>query len=136
MMRNRISHCGLAAIVLCGFAAQSFAASIVCTKGSAKCYFFQSMECQDLYLNPGDACMRTKNAGFFHVRGLKIDSRVLARAQSALRQAKIEFFTAKATERGRLVLMVDDLAIPAATKALNQAGITSLVELIPQGPLR
>jgi hypothetical protein len=128
---------GLLCLVLAGcLAAQASAASIVCTKGSAKCYFFQSMECQDLYLNPGDACLRAKNAGFSHVRGLKIDSRVLGRAQNALRQAKIEFFTAKATERGRLVLLVDDLTIPAASKALNQAGITSLVELIPQGPLR
>jgi hypothetical protein len=128
---------GIAGFILaCCLAAPAFAASIVCTKGSAKCYFFQTIECQDLYLNPGDACLRSKNAGFFHVRGLKIDSRVLGRAQIALRQAKIEFFTAKATERGRLVLMVDDLTIPAASKALNQAGITSLVELIPQGPLR
>lgn len=127
----------LACLVLaCCSAAQTSAASIVCTKGSAKCYFFQNMECQDLYLNPGDACLRAKTPGFSHVRGLKIDSRALGRAQNALRQAKIEFFTAKATERGRLVLMVDDLAIPAASKALNQAGITSLVELIPQGPLR
>lgn len=128
---------GIASLVLaCCLAAQASAASIVCTKGSAKCYFFQSMECQDLYLNPGDACMRAKSPSFFHVRGLKIDSRVLGRAQNALRQAKIEFFTAKATEKGRLLLMVDDLTIPAATKALNQAGITSLSEIIPQGPLR
>jgi hypothetical protein len=135
-MKKEIVSLGIVALLLCGFASESFAASIVCTKGSAKCYFFQSMECHDLYLNPGDACMGAKKAGFFHVRGLKIDSRGLGRAQNALRQAKIEFFTAKATERGRLLLMVDDLMIPAASKALNQAGITSLVELIPQGPLR
>jgi hypothetical protein len=135
-MKRGITSFNLAVILACGLAAQASAASIVCTKGSAKCYFFQSMECQDLYLNPGDACMPAKKAGFFHVRGLKIDSRALGRAQNALRQGKIEFFTAKATERGRLLLMVDDLTIPAATKALNQAGITSLVEIIPQGPLR
>jgi hypothetical protein len=135
-MQPGIASFGIAMILACGLASEASAASIVCTKGSAKCYFFQSMECQDLYLNPGDACMRAKYAGFFHVRGLKIDSRVLGRAQNALRQAKIEFFTAKATERGRLLLMVDDLAIPSASKALNQAGITSLVELIPQGPRR
>ncbi len=128
---------GLACLVLaCCFAVQASAASIVCTKGSAKCYFFQSMECKDLYLNPGDACMQAKKAGFFHVRGLKIDSRGLARAQNALRQAKIEFFTAKAPERGRILLMVDDLTIPAASNALKNAGITAIVELIPQGPLR
>ncbi|HEV7785898.1 MAG TPA: hypothetical protein VGQ28_11215, partial [Thermoanaerobaculia bacterium] len=107
-MIKGIACLGFTAILACGLAAPASSASIVCTKGSLKCYFFQSMECQDLYLNPGDACMRAKNAGFFHVRGLKIDARVLGRAQSALRQAKIEFFTAKATERGRLVLLVDD----------------------------
>jgi len=135
-MKQGIATVGLAAILACGLAAEASAASIVCTKGAAKCYFFQSMECQDLYLNPGDACLRAKNAGFSHVRGLKIDSRGLGRAQNALRQAKIEFFTAKALERGRLVLMVDDLAIPAASNALKNAGITATVELIPQGPLR
>jgi hypothetical protein len=135
-MKKGIAGCGLVVSFLCSFAFDASAASIVCTKGSAKCYFFQSMECQDLYLNPGDACMRAKHAGFFHVRGLKIDPRALAKAQNALRQAKIEFFTAKAPERGRLLLMVDDLTIPAASTALNKAGITFLVELIPQGPLR
>ena len=135
-MRKGIARLGLAAILVCGAAAEASAASIVCTKGSAKCYFFQSMECQDLYLNPGDACMQAKKAGFFHVRGLKIDSRVLGRAQNALRRAKIEFFSAKALERGRLLLMVDDLTIPAASNALEKAGITFTVELIPQGPLR
>ena len=135
-MKQEISRPGLALILVFGLAAGASAASIVCTKGSAKCYFFQKMECQDLYLNPGDACLRAKTAGFSHVRGLKIDSRVLGRAQNALRQAKIEFFTAKAPERGRLLLMVDDLTIPAASNALQKAGITSLVELIPQGPLR
>jgi hypothetical protein len=135
-MKKRISHLGLAMVFLCGFTAESFAASIVCTKGSAKCYFFQSMECQDLYLNPGDACMRAKYAGFFRVRGLKIDSRVLVKAQTALRQAKIEFFTAKSSERGRLLLMVDDLTVPAASNALKKAGITPIVQPIPQGPLR
>lgn len=133
-MKKLIVSLGIVAFLLCGFVSETFAASIVCTKGSLKCYFFQSLECQDLYLNPGDACMRAKSASFFHVRGLKIDSRVLVRAQNALRQAKVEFFTAKATERGRLLLMVDDLAVPEATKALSQAGITALVELIPQGP--
>jgi hypothetical protein len=135
-MKKEIASFGFAVILACVLAAHASAASIVCTKGSAKCYFFQNMECQDLYLNPGDACMRAKYAGFFHVRGLKIDSRVLGRAQNALRQAKIEFFTAKATERGRLLLMVDDLAIPAASNALQKAGVTALVELIPQGPRR
>ncbi len=120
----------------CGLAAEVSAASIVCTKGSAKCYFFQNMECQDLYLNPGDACMKDKYAGFFRVRGLKIDSRVLLKAQSALRQGKIEFFTAKAPERGRLLLMVDDLTIPAASNVLKKVGIAATVEPIPQGPLR
>jgi len=89
-MKRGITSFNLAVILACGLAAQASAASIVCTKGSAKCYFFQSMECQDLYLNPGDACMRAKSASFFHVRGLKIDSRVLGRAQNALRQAKVE----------------------------------------------
>jgi len=126
----------IAGLWMGSLAATCFAASIVCTKGSAKCYFFQNMECQDLYLNPGDACMKARHAGFFHVRGLKIDPRVLSRAQNALRQAKIEFFSAKALERGRLLLMVDDLTIPAASNALQKAGITFTVELIPQGPLR
>jgi hypothetical protein len=133
-MKKRIGSVGIAMVLLCGFVSEASAASIVCTKGSLKCYFFQSMECQDLYLNPGDACMRAKSASFFHVRGLKIDSRVLVKAQNALRQAKIEFFTAKALERGRLLLMVDDVTVPAASSALNKAGITFLVELIPQGP--
>ncbi len=138
-MKTLWTSLGIAAVVLCGvcgFAGESFAASIVCTKASAKCYFFQSMECQDLYLNPGDACMRARYAGFFRVRGLKIDSRALVRAQSTLRQSKIEFFTAKAPEPGHLLLMVDDLAIPAAANALKKVGIASTVEAIPQGPLR
>lgn len=135
-MRKGIVRLGIAAALLCVYASASSAASIVCTKTSARCYFFQSMECPDLYLNPGDACMRAKYAGFFHVRGLTIDSRVLARAQNALRQGKVEFFTAKSPERGRLLLMVDDLMLPAATAALRKAGITVLAVPIPQGPLR
>jgi|GEM_PF-2550324 len=135
-MKTRIVRLGIAVLLLSGAATRSFAASIVCTKGSLKCYFFQSMECPDLYLNPGDACMRAKYAGFFHVRGLTIDSRVLGRAQNALRQAKVEFFTAKSPERGRLLLMVDDLMLPAATATLRKAGITVLTVPIPQGPLR
>ncbi|HEX3551721.1 MAG TPA: hypothetical protein VIA62_00655 [Thermoanaerobaculia bacterium] len=127
---------GTAALLFCGLAGEAFAASIVCTKASAKCYFFQSMECQDLYLNPGDACMRAKYAGFFRVRGLKIDAAALVKAQNALRQARIEFFTAKSTERGHLLLMVDDLAVPNAANALKKVGITGTVEAIPQGPLR
>ncbi|MBW8879282.1 MAG: hypothetical protein JF614_30455 [Acidobacteria bacterium] len=135
-MKTRLAWLGIAALLVCGLAAESFAASIVCTKASAKCYFFQSVECQDLYLNPGDACMRAKYAGFFRVRGLKIDSPALVKAQNALRQARIEFFTAKSPERGHLLLMVDDLTIPAAANALKKVGITSTVEAIPQGPLR
>jgi hypothetical protein len=135
-MKKGIASLGIAAVLLCVHASSASAASIVCTKGSAKCYFFQSMECQDLYLNPGDACMRAKYAGFFRVRGLKIDSRVLVKAQNALRQAKIEFFTAKSPEPGRLLLMVDDLTIPAASNALKKAGISPFVQPIPQGPLR
>lgn len=131
-MRKTMASLGL----LLSVASAASAASIVCTKGSLKCYFFQSMECQDLYLNPGDACMRAKYAGFFRVRGLKIDSRVLVKAQNALRQSKVEFFTAKSAERGRLLLMVDDLTIPAASNALKKAGISVVVEPIPQGPLR
>jgi hypothetical protein len=135
-MKNGLACLGIAAILVCGAAAESFAASIVCTKASAKCYFFQSLECQDLYLNPGDACMRAKYAGFFRVRGLQIDSKALVKAQNALRQARIEFFTAKSPERGHLLLMVDDLTIPAAANALKKAGIAATVEPIPQGPLR
>ncbi|MFY9819876.1 MAG: hypothetical protein WAM82_00735 [Thermoanaerobaculia bacterium] len=135
-MKQRIGRLGIVVILVCAMAAEASAASIVCTKGSAKCYFFQNMECRDLYLNPGDSCMRAMHAGFFHVRGLKIDSRALVRAQNALRQAKIDFFTAKAQERGRLLLLVDDLTIPAASSSLQKAGITFTVELIPQGPLR
>jgi hypothetical protein len=136
MMKTRLACFGIAAILTCLGTAESFAASIVCTKTSAKCYFFQSMECQDLYLNPGDACMRAKYAGFFRVRGLKIDSKSLVKAQNALRQARIEFFTAKSPDRGHLLLMVDDLTIPAAANALKKVGIASTVEPIPQGPLR
>ena len=135
-MKTRLAWLGVAAILVCGLAGESFAASIVCTRASAKCYFFQSMECQDLYLNPGDACMRAKYAGFFRVRGLKIDSRVLVKAQNALRQAKIEFFTARSAEPGHLLLMVDDLTIPTAANALKKMGIAATVEPIPQGPLR
>jgi hypothetical protein len=135
-MEKKVIGLGIVAFLLCGFLSAAAAASIVCTKGSAKCYFFQSMECQDLYLNPGDACMRAKYAGFFRVRGLKIDPRVLVKAQNTLRQAKIEFFTAKSPERGSLLLMVDDLTIPAASNALKKAGITAVIEPIPQGPLR
>jgi hypothetical protein len=135
-MKKEIVGLGIAALLLFGLASTASAASIVCTKSSAKCYFFQSMECPDLYLNPGDACMRAKYAGFFRVRGLMIDARVLVKAQNALRQAKIEFFTAKSTERGRLLLMVDDLTVPAASNILKKAGITPVVQPIPQGPLR
>jgi hypothetical protein len=135
-MKKAIGSLGIATVLLCGLTAESFAASIVCTKSSAKCYFFQSMECQDLYLNPGDACMRAKYAGFFRVRGLMIDSRVLVKAQDALHRAKIEFFTAKSPERGRLLLMVDDLTVPAASNVLKKTGITPVIQPIPQGPLR
>ncbi|HEX4966320.1 MAG TPA: hypothetical protein VF173_36265 [Thermoanaerobaculia bacterium] len=138
-MKRKLARLGIVAIfagMSGAFAAEACAASIVCTKGSLKCYFFQTMECQDLYLNPGDACMRAKHAGFFRVRGLKIDSRALVKAQNALRQAKIEFFTARAKEPGRLLLMVDDLTIPTAANALKKVGIASTVEPIPQGPLR
>jgi hypothetical protein len=135
-MEKKIISLGIIAFLLCGFISEASAASIVCTKGSAKCYFFQNMECQDLYLNPGDACMRAKYAGFFRVRGLKIDSRELVKAQNTLRQAKIESFTAKSPERGRLLLMVDDLTIPAASNVLKKAGIVAVIEPIPQGPLR
>jgi hypothetical protein len=135
-MKKDIACLGIAAILAFAAAAESFAASIVCTKKSEKCYFFQSMECQALYLNPGDACMRAKHAGFYRVRGLKIDSRDLQKGQNALRQARIEFFTARPSERGRLLLMVDDLTIPVAANALKKAGVAATVEPIPQGPLR
>jgi hypothetical protein len=135
-MKKRFACLGIAAILACAVAADSFAASIVCTRKTEKCYFFQTLECQSLYLNPGDACMRAKYAGFFRVRGLKIDSRDLQKGQNALRQARIEFFTARPSERGRLLLMVDDLATPAAANALKKVGVASTVEPIPQGPLR
>jgi hypothetical protein len=134
-MKKGIASLGIAAIL--GLStAESFAASIVCTKKTEKCYFFQTMECQALYLNPGDACMRAKHAGFYRVRGLKINSGDLQKGQNALRQARIEFFTARPSEPGKLLLMVDDLTIPAAANALKKVKVAAIVEPIPQGPLR
>jgi hypothetical protein len=135
-MNGRLTCLGIVAILTLIGSAESFAASIVCTKKTEKCYFFQTMECQSLYLNPGDACMRAKHAGFYRVRGLKINSRDLQKGQNALRQARIEFFTARPSEPGKLLLMVDDLAIPAAVGALKKVGVAATVEPIPQGPLR
>ena len=134
-MKKSIASFGIAAILGLS-AADSFAASIVCTKKSEKCYFFQTMECQALYLNPGDACMRAKHAGFYRVRGLKISSGDLQKGQNALRQARIEFFTARPPEAGKLLLMVDDLTIPAAAGALKKVKVAATIEPIPQGPLR
>ncbi len=135
-MRKQIVCLGMA-VLLSIAAADSFAASIVCTKKTEKCYFFQTIECPSLYLNPGDACMRAKHAGFYRVRGLKIDSRDLQKGQNALRQARIEFFTAQPpAERGKLLLMVDDLAIPVAAGVLKKVGVASTVQPILQGPLR
>jgi hypothetical protein len=123
--------------LLCTLAAESRAASIVCVKRSGKCYFFQTLDCQAVYPNPGDTCQQVRYAGFHRVRGLKIDSKSLSIAQAVLRLRKIEFFLARPPrEQGKLLILMDDLAVTGAADALKKAGVAATVEPIPQGPMR
>ena len=131
------SRLWIVAIALSALAAESRAASIVCVRSSGKCYFFQTLNCQAIYPNPGDTCQQVKYAGFHRVRGLKIDAKAVSMAQPVLRLRKIEFFLARPPgERGKILILMDDLAVTAAADALKKAGIAATVEPIPQGPMR
>ena len=113
------------------FAAQSaMAACTVCVGKTGKCYSFKTLNCKDIGLGRGDSCIQGKAYILSTATALSVEASALTGAVDALNGAGITALqTSAASEKGRVVLLVDNTAATAATATLRRARIafTSVV---------